>query len=125
VSNYNTEQRFAQQLNAKFPANIKFSQDIQMELFSGTFWQREKKGPSTKKQLAFWTVRETIDDEHQTSIQYPDSKTELGYEAVETPDNRRVLANKMIEIARTLCAVGDIAAEVIERAKRIVDSMST
>jgi hypothetical protein len=49
----------------------------------------------------------------------------LGYEAVETPDNRRVLANKMIEIARTLCAVGDIAAEVIERAKRIVDSMST
>ena len=77
-----------------------------------------------KRELAFWTVRETIDDEHQTSIQYPDSITELGYEAVETPDNRRVLANKMIQIARTLCAVGDIAAKVIERAKRIVDSMS-
>ena len=121
VSNYDTEQRYAKELNKRVPVNRKFAQEISMELISGTYFGR-KKGRTIKKQLAFWTVKETIDGEHQTSIQYPDSKTELGYETVETPEERRVLANRMIEIARTLSTVNDIAAEVIERAKEIVES---
>ena len=124
LSSYDEEKRHADELNAKFPPDRKFARDIQMELVSGTFFEQPKKmkGQPVKKDLAFWTVEETIDEEHRTSVQYPDSKTELGYETAETPEDRRVLADKMTKIARTLRAVGDIASELIERALEIIDT---
>ena len=123
ISNFNEEQKRAEELNAKFPRTRKFGRDVEMELISGTFYEksRKRKGQPVKKQLALWTVGETMDEKHQTSIQYPDSQTELGYETPMTPQNRRVLANKMIEISRTLRAVGDIVEEVIERAIKIAN----
>jgi hypothetical protein len=123
VSNFNEEQKRAKELKAKFPRTRKFGRDVEMELVSGTFYEksRKRKGQPVKKQLALWTVGETIDEKHQTSIQYPDSQTELGYETPMTTQDRRVLANKMIEIARTSRAVGDIVEEVIERAIKIAN----
>ena len=123
VSNFNEEQKRAEELNEKFPPTRKFGRHVEMELVSGTFYEksRKRKGQPVKKQLALWTVGETMDEKHQTSIQYPDSQTELGYETPMTQQDRRVLANKMIEISRTLRAVGDIVEGVIERAIKIAN----
>ena len=124
VSNYNTEQRRSKEINTKFPHSRKFAQEINMELVAGTFFEKPTggEGPLIKKQLAFWTVRETIDEQLVMSVQYPDSQTEVGYETVETPRSREVCTKKILEIAKTLHDVGDIAAEIIERAKEIVNN---
>ena len=123
ISSYDEEKKHADQLNTKYPHERKFARDIQMELVSGTFFEKPKKqkGQPVKRELSFWTVRETIADEFRTSMQFPDSKTELGYETAEAPQAREALAARMIEIARTYRIVNEIAAEIIDRAIRSVD----
>ena len=126
VSSYDEEKRHADELNAKFPPSRKFARDIQLGLYSGTFFEKpkKKKGQPVKQELAFWTVEETIDQEYRTSTHYPDSKTELGYETAESPEDRKALADKMVEIAQTLRVVGDIAAEIIDRAIKIIEAQT-
>ena len=118
VSSYDQEKRHADKLNAEYPPDRKFARDIQMELVSGTFFEKpkKKKGPPVKRELGFWTVGETIDEEHRSGIQFPDSKTESGYETVETPQDRKDLADRMTEIARNYRIINDIVAEIIQRA---------
>ena len=48
-----------------------------------------------KRELSLWTVGETIGEEHRPSIQFPDSKTELGYETAGTPQERKDLADRI------------------------------
>ena len=126
VSSYDEEKRHADQLNAKFPPGRKFARDIRLELVSGTLFEKpkKKKGQPVKRELGFWTVGETIDEEYRTNVQFPDSKTELGYETAEAPEERGALADKMTAIARTLRAVGDIAEEIIDRAIKSIDTRS-
>ena len=43
VSSYDEEKRHADELNAKFPPSRKFARDIQLGLYSGTFFEKPKK----------------------------------------------------------------------------------
>ena len=60
---------------------MKFQRDIELDLISGTLFVKSSKRQLVKNQLEFWTVREIIDGKHKSSVQYPDSITDLGYEA--------------------------------------------
>ena len=81
VSSYTKEHKHAEEINEMYPPNRKFLRDIKLKHISGTLFEKTKRH-LVKKQSEFWTVRETIDGKHKTSVQYPDSKTQLGYEAV-------------------------------------------
>ena len=123
ISSFEEEKRHADQLNAKYPRARKFARDIQLELVSGTFFEKpkKKKGQPVKRELGFWTVEETIDDVRRTSVQFPDSKTDTGYETAQTLPEREALAAGMIEIARKYRAAGDIVREIMEGVFRIID----
>ena len=124
VSSYDEEQKHAERLNTEFPRDRTIARDIELELISGSLYEKsgKKKGQPTRRDTAFWAVGETIDREHRSSVQFPDSKTELGYETAMAPEDRRAMAGKITEIARTLRAVGDIVTEVVEAAFEAVDS---
>ena len=124
VSSYDEEQKHAERLNTEFPRDRPIGRDIELELISGSLYEKsgKKKGQPTRRDTAFWAVGETIDREHRSSVQFPDSKTELGYEIAMAPQDRRAMAGKTTEIARTLRAVGDIVTEVVEAAFEAVDS---
>ncbi len=124
VSSHDEEQKHAERLNTEFPRDRTIARDIELELISGSLYEKSgrKKGQPTRRDTAFWAVGETIDREHRSSVQFPDSKTELGYETAMAPEDRRAMAAKITEIARTLRAVGDIVTEVVEAAFEAVDS---
>ena len=124
VSSHDEEQKHAERLNTEFPRDRTIARDIELELISGSLYEKsgKKKGQPTRRDTAFWAVGETIDREHRSSVQFPDSKTELGYETAMAPQDRRAMAGKITEIAQTLRAVGDIVTEVVEAAFEAVDS---
>ena len=124
VSSYDEEQKHAGQLNAEFPRNRAIARDIELELISGTLYEKpgKKKGQPAKRETAFWAIRETIDKEQVSRVQFPDSKTELGYETAEAPEDRRVMAERITEIARSLRAAGDIVTEVVARSFEAIDT---
>ena len=124
VSSHDEEQKHAERLNTEFPRDRAIARDIELELISGALYEKtgKKKGQPTRRDTAFWAVGETIDKESRSSVRFPDSKTELGYETAMAPQDRRAMAEKISEIAQTLRAVGDIVTEVVEAAFEAVDS---
>lgn len=117
VSSHEQEQMHADALNAEFPSDRAIARDIELELISGTLYENrgKKKSQPAKRETAFWAVGETIGNERRSSVQFPDSQTELGYESAESPADRKAMAGKISEIARTLRAVGDIVTEIVDR----------
>ena len=102
VSSFDSEQMHADRLNAEFPPHRKFSRELRLELIAGTLFKSpgKKRGIPEKRELAFWTVEETIDGKRKTSVHYPDSKTEMGNAAKLTPEDREALADRLTKIAR-------------------------
>ena len=124
VSSYERERMHADALNAEFPSDLAIARDMELELISGTLYEKrgKKKSRPAKRETAFWVVGETIGDKRRSSVQFPDSQTELGYENAESPADRTAMAGKITEIARTLRAVGDIVTEIVDRT---IDSIET